>query len=99
MGLALRVSYRALQLTLEALQRHGNRISEPHREALRDSVGLFTAIASGQLRGRYVLDLPTGLGKTTSVVCWAKAMVACGAGWSLAICATGSRSCATSTRR
>ena len=35
-----------------------------------------------------MLDLPTGLGKTTSVVCWAKAMVECGAGWSLAICAS-----------
>jgi hypothetical protein len=78
----------AFDLTTATLEGHGNQLSATHREALRRAVGLFTDVASGRLRGRYVLDLPTGLGKTTAMVCWAKAMAATGIGWSLAICAS-----------
>ena len=78
----------ALDLTVATLEGHGNQLSSAHREALRQAVGLFTDVASGRIRGRYVLDLPTGLGKTTAIICWAKAMIAKEVGWSLAICAS-----------
>src|SRR5688572_2183514 len=55
------VTTRAHALTVATLQRHGNRLSGPHSEALRETARLFTSIASGQLRGRFVVDLPTGL--------------------------------------
>lgn len=82
------VSALALDLTEATLQGHGNQLSVAHRKALRQAVGLFTKVASGSIHGRYVLDLPTGLGKTTAIICWAKAMVALDTGWSLAICAS-----------
>lgn len=83
-----RVSERGLELTLTTLRRHGNQLSQSHAAALREVTRLFTALARGERTGRFVLDLPTGLGKTTSVVCWAKAMVEAEAGASLAICAS-----------
>src|SRR4051812_27235725 len=81
-------SQRAFELTAAALEYHGNTLSAAHRQALVQAVRLFTDVASGNLRGRYVLDLPAGLGKTTAIIEWAKALVEVGADWTLAICAT-----------
>ncbi|MCB1970970.1 MAG: hypothetical protein KDG54_11240 [Geminicoccaceae bacterium] len=75
----------AFKLTVRALEDYGNELSKLHRQALRDCVDLFTRVASGETTGRHVLDLPTGLGKTTAMVCWVKAMMALPTGWSVAI--------------
>src|SRR5262249_23120674 len=59
-GLAQRVRERALELTVATLKGYRNQVSEAHRRALDATLGLFTEIASGERRGRYVVDLPTG---------------------------------------
>jgi hypothetical protein len=48
----------------------GNRLSEAHNEALYRTAGLFSMIALKQKTGRFVADMPTGAGKTLSVVSW-----------------------------
>ncbi|MEZ5837486.1 MAG: hypothetical protein R3D03_17465 [Geminicoccaceae bacterium] len=82
---AREVTELAFDLTVRALEDYGNKLSEPHRQAIWRCVDLFTRVASGETTGRHVLDLPTGLGKTTAMVCWVKAMMASQAGWSVAI--------------
>src|SRR4051812_36986533 len=48
----------------------GNKLSEAHNEALYRTAGLFSMIALKQKTGRLVADMPTGAGKTLSVVSW-----------------------------
>lgn len=52
----------------------GNKLSEAHNEALYRTAGLFSVIALKLKSGRLVADMPTGAGKTTSVVSWLAAV-------------------------
>jgi hypothetical protein len=51
-----------------------NELSEAHNEALYRTAGLFSLIALKQKTGRMVADMPTGGGKTLSVVSWLTAV-------------------------
>jgi hypothetical protein len=51
-----------------------NTLSEAHNEALYRTVGLFSCIALKLKSGRIVADMPTGAGKTLSVVSWLTAV-------------------------
>jgi hypothetical protein len=51
-----------------------NKLSEAHNEALYRTAGLFSLIALKQKTGRLVADMPTGGGKTLSVVAWLTAV-------------------------
>lgn len=83
-------------LTLDAFKRvctnltaYGNTLSEQHRAALMELVGMFTLMALGRQRGRFAFPLPTGMGKTQSVIAWLAALVASGrADLSVAVAAT-----------
>lgn len=52
----------------------GNKLSGAHNEALYRTAGLFSMIAVKQKTGRVVADMPTGAGKTLSVVSWLAAV-------------------------
>lgn len=52
----------------------GNKLSEAHNEALYRTAGLFSTIALKLKSGRLVADMPTGAGKTLSVVSWLTAV-------------------------
>jgi hypothetical protein len=52
----------------------GNKLSEAHNEALYRTAGLFSTIALKLKSGRLVADMPTGAGKTLSVVSWLTAI-------------------------
>lgn len=56
------------------LKRYRNSLSEDHGDALYALLETYTRMAQGQLQGRYAVGLPTGLGKTSSVIAWATAV-------------------------
>ena len=78
----------AFDLTVQTLEGRGNKLSAAHRDVLLNACIILESLANGSVQGRYVFDLPAGLGKTTLLVCWAKAMMAIGFDWSLAVCAS-----------
>src|SRR5215475_3867599 len=62
---------RAAHERLEKLmQRYGNTLSGKHRKALYELCWLYTEMAQHQRTGRWAFPLPTGLGKSLSVVSW-----------------------------
>lgn len=65
-----------------------NVLSAAHNEALCRAVGLFSWIALGQKSGRYVIDLPTGCGKTQSLTAWIVAVHRLGLDTSVTIAAS-----------
>jgi hypothetical protein len=64
-----RVTARAFEQLVAALQSYGNRPNEQHRAALHALVGTMAAMALGLLQGRYAVGLPTSMGKTTAILC------------------------------
>jgi hypothetical protein len=75
-------------LTCRTLEGRRNKLSAAHRDTLQHACIVLGCLARGSVRGRYVFDLPAGLGKTTLLVCWTRAMIALGLDWSIAICAS-----------
>jgi hypothetical protein len=64
---------------LDTLQRHGNRLSGPHRAALHALCQTMTDFASGRTSGRKVFGLATGLGKTSALIAWTTSLYRMGA--------------------
>lgn len=66
---------RAFDHLRASLTAHGNVLSEGHEAALYALCGLFTQCAQGVRKGRYAFGLPTGMGKTSAVIAWCRALV------------------------
>ncbi len=62
-------------LLLTRLEGFGNRLSYGHKDALRQIVHELSLLTFGVKRGRYAYPLPTGMGKTQSVVAFCTALV------------------------
>lgn len=77
----------ACNLTVSTLENRGSEVSNRHQDVLLHASTILTQLADGSVTGRYVFDLPAGLGKTTLLICWIKAMVHLGLSWSVAVCA------------
>ncbi len=70
----------------DMLYSYGNRLSYEHRAALWELMKTYTTMAQG-LKGRLVYPLPTGAGKTLSIVAWISTLVEIGADHiSVAVC-------------
>src|SRR5262245_28087876 len=63
---------RATDLALTTLIERGQQVSQDHATAIAAQMDLMTELATAKRWGRIVVDLDTGLGKTTSVECWLK---------------------------
>ncbi|MBA2660554.1 MAG: hypothetical protein H0U72_13755 [Nitrosospira sp.] len=68
------LTFRAFDIVSDNLTKFGNELGEEHRLALMELVGGFTLLAFGQKKGRYAYPLPTGMGKTQSIVAWCAAL-------------------------
>jgi hypothetical protein len=68
------LTFRAFDIVTANLSRFGNQLGEEHRTALMELVGGFTFLAFGLKKGRYAYSLPTGMGKTQSIVAWCAAL-------------------------
>ncbi|MGD9713778.1 MAG: hypothetical protein AB7V46_17210 [Thermomicrobiales bacterium] len=67
----------------------GNTLSRDHEAALATLCGLFTKIAQGKRQGRRAFGLPTGMGKTSTVVHWCATLAKLGdTGVSVAVSAS-----------
>ncbi|TMF18745.1 MAG: hypothetical protein E6I36_13305, partial [Chloroflexi bacterium] len=64
----------AYEKLLVTLTRSGNTISDQHREALMEMLGMYSFIAAGKETGRWAFDLSVGGAKTQSVVAWCAAL-------------------------
>lgn len=69
----------AFEILKTTLEGHGNSLSAPHQEALYELLGTLTKFAKGEMQGRKVFALSTGLGKTASVISWITALNRLGA--------------------
>lgn len=78
----------ALVSLIDSLSGFGNTIGHDHRAALRRILDAFTAMASGTQQGRYAYDLPTGAGKTQSIVAWCVAVHRLGLPYSVMVAAS-----------
>ena len=74
---------------IERLTEYGNKPSEGHRESLFKTLDAYTRMAQGELTGRWAFPLPTGAGKTLSVVAWIASVYELGIeDVSVAVCAS-----------
>jgi hypothetical protein len=64
----------AYDITEERMTTFGNKLSDAHKEAIMCIAGAFSHIALKVKTGRVVCDMPTGGGKTLSVICWLAAV-------------------------
>ena len=70
----LRLNELATKLTISALESFDNQVGDSHTAALRQTISTFTSVAAARLSGTTVIDLPTGMGKSTAMACWTKAV-------------------------
>lgn len=71
---AEQVTAMAFDILTADLERTGNILSEPHKEALRHLVAEMTGYASGRITGRRAFSLGTGCGKTSAIIAWITAL-------------------------
>ena len=74
MTLARTLAEHAFGIVVRDLEGFGNRLTEQHRQALRRMLETYSAMACGETTGRFAFDLPTGCGKTQSVIAWCQAV-------------------------
>jgi hypothetical protein len=86
--LANRLAEHALRVVVQDLEGFGNHLNDTHRLALRQTVETYSAMAYGDVKGRYALDLPTGCGKTQSLIAWCQAVYELQTGHSVVIAAS-----------
>jgi hypothetical protein len=72
--LASTLAEHAFDIVVRDLEGFGNRLNEQHRHALRRMLETYSSMACGEITGRFVFDLPTGCGKTQSVIAWCQAV-------------------------
>ncbi len=59
---------------LDNLHNYGNTLSVDQRQVLKSLLKTYTDIASGNKQGRYAFGIPTGGGKSQSIVAWITAL-------------------------
>lgn len=64
----------AKEKLLSFLKKFGNELGPKQIEALSRLVETYTDISSGRIMGRYAFPLPTGTGKTRSIIAWLSAL-------------------------
>ena len=74
MTTASTLAERAFDIVVRDLEGFGNRLNEQHRQALRRMLETYSSMACGEITGRFAFDLPTGCGKTQSVIAWCQAV-------------------------
>ena len=68
----------AYGIAITTLQKHGNQLHDNHKAALKALLGSMTAMATGDLQGRWAFGLQTGIGKTTCTISWLAALAKLG---------------------
>ena len=64
----------AFDIVVRDLEGFGNRLNDQHRQALRRMLEIYSSMACGEIAGRFAFDLPTGCGKTQSLIAWCQAV-------------------------
>jgi hypothetical protein len=64
----------AFGIVVRDLEGFGSRLNDKHRQALRRMLETYSSMARGEITGRFAFDLPTGCGKTQSVIAWCQAV-------------------------
>src|SRR5947209_3008221 len=64
----------AFDIVVRDLEGFGNRLNDQHRQALRRMLEIYSSMACGEIAGRLAFDLPTGCGKTQSLIAWCQAV-------------------------
>lgn len=88
MTLASTLADAAFAIVVRDLEGFGNRLTDQHRQALRRMLETFSSMACGELTCRFAFDLPTGCGKTQSVIAWCQAVHETQSGHSAVIAAS-----------
>ena len=71
------------------LERYGNKPGNDQLETLAAVLKAYTDMVQGKLSGRYALPLPTGFGKTQSIIAWVSQLYKAGiTDKSVAVCAS-----------
>ncbi len=70
----IEINKTALKILLENLMAYGNTPDQPQITALGSLINHYTAIASGKVSGRFAFGIPTGGGKSQSIVAWITAL-------------------------
>jgi predicted nucleic acid-binding protein len=78
----------AFRIVVQDLEGFGNHLNDTHRLALRQIVETYSAMARGALKGRFAIDLPTGCGKTQSLIAWCQAVHELQTGHSVVVAAS-----------
>ena len=63
MILARTLAEHAFDIVVRDLEGFGNRLNDQHRQALRRMLEIYSAMACGEITGRFAFDLATGCGK------------------------------------
>lgn len=71
---AQHLSATAALIAVKNLESFGNQLSDQHKAALRQLAEEFTSLATKTKIGRYAYPLPTGMGKTQSIVAFCAAL-------------------------
>jgi hypothetical protein len=86
---SVEVTEHAFGILMANLKRYGNEPNEVQRDALRKVLEMYTSMSAGEVHGRYAFPLPTGYGKTQSIVAWITALHVLGIrDVSVAVCAS-----------
>ena len=86
--LANRLAEHAFASVVRDLEGFGSSLNEKHRAALHRIVQTYSSMACGETTGRFAFDLPTGCGKTQSVIAWCQAVHELQSGHSVVIAAS-----------
>jgi hypothetical protein len=86
--LANRLAEHAFASVVIDLEGFGSRLNNKHRTALYRIVQTYSSMACGETTGRYAFDLPTGCGRTQSVIAWCQAVHELQTGHSVVIAAS-----------
>src|SRR5262249_57957896 len=72
--LASTLAEHAFDIVVRDLEGFGNHLNEAHRQALRRMLETYSLMACSEITGRFAFDLPTGCGKTQSLIAWCQAV-------------------------
>lgn len=84
----MKLTQEAHAFLLTKLREYGNQPSQEHQQALLALVSAMTDMAEGRLQGRYAFGLPTGMGKTLSIISWLATAERLGRTYSAAVAAS-----------
>jgi hypothetical protein len=84
----MKLTQEAHAFLLTKLREYGNQPSQEHQQALLALVSAMTAMSERRLQGRYAFGLPTGMGKTLSIISWLATAERLGRTYSAAVAAS-----------